>query len=183
MISPKWKDTKIAGKLTKAGVATDHKYRDRNSLINFQQNIIDKYLSDYSEGGAKVLDVSTGAGVFVELMEDLGNKVKGTEKPGTPYQVFHKSQKTEVVYHDSTEVPFPFKKNEFDLVTCISSFNFYPEDQYEAIFKEFFRIAKKTVFLMLTRGEALDRNKDLFETPVDGWTLSMQGAYYRWDKD
>jgi len=183
MLSLKWKDTKISGKLNKAGLAEDHKYRDREGLINFQQSIIDRYLSDYKDcDPIKVLDVSTGAGVFVELMNDLGHAAKGTEKPGTPYQVFLKSQKTDVIYHDSSEVPFPFKKGEFDLVTCISSFNFYPEDFYKKILKELFRISKKTVFLLLTKSESFDKNKELFDAPVDGWTLSVQGPYYRWDK-
>lgn len=182
MISPKWKDSKIASKLIKVGLE-NHKYRDRESLIAFQQSIIDRYLSDYVDcEPVKVLDVSTGAGVFVELMNDLGHEAKGTEMPGTPYQAFIKSQKTDVEYHDSTEIPFPFKKGEFDLVTCISSFNFYPEDQYEDILKELFRLAKKTVFLLLTKCAAFDNNKALFEKPVEGWVLSVQGAYYRWDK-
>jgi ubiquinone/menaquinone biosynthesis C-methylase UbiE len=185
MISLKWKDTKISGKLNKAGLAEDHKYRDRVGVMDFQQSIIDRYLEDYKIcNPVKVLDVSTGTGVMVELMNDLGHAAQGTEKPDTPYKVFHKSQKIDVVYHDSMETPFPFKKNEFDLVTCISSFNFYPEDLYEKILKELFRIAKKTVLLLLTKGEALDRNIDLFNSPVAGWTLTVQkNSYYRWDKD
>jgi ubiquinone/menaquinone biosynthesis C-methylase UbiE len=183
MVGLEWKDKKIDSKLTKVGLAEDHKYRNREGIINFQQSIIKKFLNDYTDcEPIKVLDVSTGTGIFVELMNDLGHTAQGTEKLETPYKVFHKSQKIDVIYHDSTEFPFPFKKGEFDLVTCISSFNFYPEELYSKILKELFRISKKTVLLLLTKCESYDRSRSLFEAPVKGWALSIQGSYYRWDK-
>jgi 2-polyprenyl-3-methyl-5-hydroxy-6-metoxy-1,4-benzoquinol methylase len=183
MLSPRWRDTKVKSKVK--GIVSDHKYFDRPRTMAIQQNMIDTYLKDYKDPECKkckVLDVSTGTGIFVELMNDLGHNAQGTEIPDCPYQVFHKSQKINVVYHDSVE-PFPFKKQEFELVACIGAFSKYPEDKIEDIFKDLFRIAKKTVFVGINRGDIYDRNKETFNKIPKGWRLTIQnGTFYRWDR-
>lgn len=185
MISTKWRDTKTKSKALKAGIAEDHKYLDRARTIDFQQALIEKYLKDFIDDitEATVLDVSTGTGIFVELMNDLGHVAQGTEIPDSPYQVFHKSQKIDVTYHDSTDLPFPFE-GKFDLVTCIGSLNEYPEEMWGKIYKELFKMANKTVFIGVTKGDAYDRNSKIFnKPPVNGWKLTVQnGSFYRWDK-
>lgn len=184
MLNPKWKDTKVVSKAVKAGIPNDHKYLDRARTIDFQKKLIDKYLSDYTGDitEATVLDISTGTGVFVELMNDLGHDARGTEIPKTPYMLFHKSQKTDVDYVDSTE-PLPYAKGEFNLVTCIGGFNEYPESMWSKILKEIFRIAINTVLIGITKGAAYDNNSDVFSKVPKGWKLTQQNeTFYRWDK-
>lgn len=183
-LSLKWKDTKIGSKADKVNLSKDHKYRDRERCIRVQQEVIDKFLEDFKEcDPVKVLDVAAGNGVFIEMMNNLGHDACGTEKPGTPYEVFHKSQKTNIIYHDTTDLPMPFKKKEFDLVCCVGAFDFYPEDKWNDILKDFFRVAKSTVFVALNRGEKYERNADLFSNPISGWKMTFKkGSHYRWDK-
>jgi SAM-dependent methyltransferase len=186
MLNPKWNDSKIKSKAIKAGIDGNHKYLDRARTIEFQKALIEKYLSDYTDGADSrtVLDISTGTGVLVELMNDLGHQAKGTEIPDSPYTVFHKSQKIDVEYFDVADIPFPVKEK-FDLVTCIGAFNEYPEEAWSKIFKEILKIADKTVLIGITKGEAYDRNSRVFTKPlIKGWELTEQnGTFYRWDKE
>ncbi len=186
MISKRWRDTKAKGKVIKEGISKDHKYLDRSRTMAFQQTVIDAYLDDFkdSEGKAcKVLDISTGTGLMVELMNDLGHKARGTEIPDCPFQPFHKSQQIDVIYHDSAK-KFPFKNKEFDLVICIGAVSCYPEEKIPSILEDIFRIAKSTVLIGVNRGEIYDRIKELFDKVPNGWKLTIQkNTFYRWDHE
>lgn len=181
MIKTRWNDSRIYKKADANGVDPDHKYRDRPRTIAVKQAFIHRYLPELENGAkvGKILDISTGTGVFIELLNDLGYEAVGTEVPNCIYEPFHKSQKINVTYHDSVET-FPFKKNAFGLVTCIGAFQHYPEDKWSDILKEIFRMAKKTVLVSIEKVE----DQSLFSIVPDGWSLTYQiNTIYRWDRD
>lgn len=182
MLKNRWNDSRIYKKADENGIDKDHKYRDRPRTIAVKQGFIHRYMPDFENGDkgkVKILDISTGTGVFIELLNDMGYETTGTEIPNCIYEPFHKSQKLNVIYHDSTEIPYPFKKNAFHLVTCIGAFQHYPEEKRDEILKEIFRIAKKTVIISIE--EVDDHNP--FDVP-EGWALTSHiNTIYRWDRE
>jgi len=186
MLKSTWKDSKVDAKVTEAGVPKNHKYRDRARSLDVVNSFVKRYLEDYmTSKPVKVLDIATGNGIFLEVMKDQGHSVVGTEIPKSPYIPYHRSQNVLVEYHDINDLPHPFDKDSFDLVSCIGGLNILPVYFWEDLLEDLFRMAKKTVILSVGRDNAYEVNKQIIEdfALFEGWSLTLQDrSIYRWDK-
>lgn len=117
----------------------------------------------------EVLDLSCGSGSFLNLLRRKGHKIVGADFSRRPiYDI-------PFVHFDGRDLPFPFKDKSFDLVLCIISIGHYiggkslTKDgvgKLNDVLAEFFRIARKTVFI--TNRKNHPRRK-LTESTFMGW--------------
>ncbi len=142
------------------------KMHDRVRHLNSKYSLISKFLPDYIEGGKSVIDISTGNGAFIEIMRHYGNEVMGVEHY---YFDYLRSQDLPFVEHDCNKLPYPFKDASYDLVSCIGSITFY-DAKWIYVLDEFFRIARRDVFLIVNSGEPRDRMGYKLDNYVkEGW--------------
>jgi len=156
------------------------KMTDRPEQLTRKNELVRKFLPEYMQGGSVVLDISCGAGVFLEIMRHYGNVIYGTS---VDMFDFKDSQDVPHMPHDSNNVPFPFRDKTFDLVTCFGSMAKYDEAKLPAIFAEFFRLARRTVLLKLNSFGWVDKHDDLLQSPPDGWSVQVIGETmwkYEW---
>lgn len=197
-IGTTWTDADIESRLRDVGLPDDHKYLDRMDWLGRKVRLVHQLLPEYEyyvkngkpTSGKSVLDLSTGNGVFLEVMRYLGHNIKGTDSPRCKYTPFHKSQEIPMLYFDGSELPYPIKDHSYDLVSCVSAINFYNND-WRLILDEFFRISKQTVLLIVNR--VTNRSEDLWlhnkplldnYTPPPGWKLQYQFlSTYKWIRE
>lgn len=148
------------------------KMLDRADQLVRKNDLIERFLPEYMTGGNEVLDISCGAGVFLEVMRHYGNVIHGTS-----IDMFDCKESQQVPHTplDSNDVPYPFADKSFDLVTCFGSMKKYNEDKLEAIFAEFFRIARKTVLIKLNSIGWVDQHEPLLASSPDGWDIQVIG--------
>ena len=160
-------------KIDTSGLDEGHlKMTDRPEQITRKNELVEKFLKEYMKGGGSVLDISCGAGVFLEVMRYYGNQIYGTS---IDMFEFKDSQDVPHMQLDSNNVPYPFKDKTFDLVTCFGSMKKYDEAKMQDIFNEFFRIARKHVLLKLNSIGWVDQHEDMLSNPPDGWKIEVAG--------
>lgn len=192
-----WGDSEIELKLRNAGLPDNHKYLDRMDWMERKVRLVHQLLPEYeymikngSKSSKSVLDLSTGNGIFLEIMRYLGHNICGTDSPKCKYTAFHKSQEIPMLYFDGSVLPYPVKDQSYDLVSCVSAINFYKTD-WRLILNEFFRIARQTVLLVVNR--VTDRSEEMWlqykpildsYTPPPGWKLQYQfHSTYKWIRE
>lgn len=164
----KWKR-----KIDISGLDEGHlKMTNRPDQIIRKNELVERFLPEYMRGGGSVLDVSCGAGVFLEVMRHYGNMIYGTS---IDMFEFKEAQDVPHMQLDSNNVPYPFSDKMFDLVTCFGSMKKYDEAKLPEIFAEFFRIARKTVLLKLNSIGWVDEHEEMLSTPPDGWSIEVYG--------
>jgi ubiquinone/menaquinone biosynthesis C-methylase UbiE len=137
---------------------------DRRVQIPRKHALIKRYLPEYMEGKKSVLDVSCGAGVFLEVMRYYGNAIQGT---GMNMFSMTTAQRVPHRHMDSNLVTYPFGNRSFNLVTCLGAIKQFRNP--ERALAELFRIARSTVLVKLnSRVHALE-SRELFSNPPDGW--------------
>lgn len=168
-------------KINVSGLDEGHlKMTDRPDQIERKNELVEKFLPEYMCGGGSVLDISCGAGVFLEVMRHYGNVIFGT---GIDMFEFKDSQGVPHLALDSNNVPYPFADKMFDLVTCFGSMKKYDEAKLPAIFAEFFRIARKTVLIKLNSITWVNQHDELLSSPPEGWGIQVVGETlwkYEW---
>lgn len=154
-----------------------HKLADRAVQIPRKDAFIREYLPEYMTGGHRVLDVSCGAGIFLEVMRYYGNEIMGTDVNRFSLM---KAKQVPFIPHNSHSLPFPFKDGEFDLVTCLGSFGQYAQQNkvyarpLSEIFAELFRLASKTVFVKMNSVETAMEHAKVFKGYPKGWAFSVR---------
>jgi SAM-dependent methyltransferase len=156
------------------------KVHDRLPALERKYDLIEKFLPEYKAGGKSVLDLSCGNGALLEILRHYGNEVAGSE---VEYFLYLKSQAIPFVRHDCAVFPYPFEDQSFDLVSCIGSISFY-RSECAPVLLELFRIARKTVFVLVNTGEYLDTyGPELQAFCPDGWRKTLNaGSVYKWEK-
>lgn len=152
------------------------KWAPREDEIPRQLKVMRDFLPELFTGPrVHLLDVSCGAGVFLEIARYLMHSVHGTEH--RCYVDFHAdyldSQGLGWTEHDSNDVPFPFKDASFDVVTCFAAFKQYRPSLRARIFGEFFRMARETVVVRVNHGDFLERGEAaaIFDNPPERWLI------------
>lgn len=157
------------------------KWDNREERIAISYGLAKRCLPEYLQGPPRrVLDVSCGAGAWLEIMRHHGNEVLGVD---IQYFPFLESQGIPYVVHDCSRFPYPFADASHDLVTCIGSISNYAAP-WGDVLAEFFRIAARTVFLCCNQGDPHDENRAMLRRHCPpGWRQSMvRNARYRWDR-
>lgn len=158
-------------------VSTYDKYTVRTTVAKQSYQWINRYLPEISAGGLKLLDMSTGPGIFLEVARTFGNEVLGTNEPNSIYRPLLESQGTPYLEVDGTTLPYPFDDCSFDVVTLLNALHFFPQKIWLDVLDELFRISKKVVFLMICEGKDCNDHVNKMSTNVrDGWVVS---GYYR----
>lgn len=126
------------------------KWAARCDEIHRHLTLIETYLPEYLEGDRRrVLDVSAGAGVFLEIMRYAGHEIVGTEL--TRFD-FMRAQNVPHIGHDLNAGPLPFAAQSFDLVTIFAALKQVDPERRAAVFQDLFRIARRTVVVRLNHG-------------------------------
>lgn len=158
--------------------AKSPKVHDRITALSQKYSYIDRYLSEYKQGGKSALDLSCGNGALLEILRHYGNEVMGVE---VEYFLYLKSQNIPHIKHDCSLIPYPFADQSFDLVSSIGAISFYDIECKPAL-DEMFRIARKTVFLVVNTGEYLDQYGEFIKgyCPT-GWKHSVNNdSTHKW---
>lgn len=172
-LGSQWRDIPPDSEFHSARIA-DRTRKITDSVSRFRRD-----LPEYQAGGYRVLDISCGSGIDLEIMRHYGNVVMGMD---IQYFELLDSQEIPYVNHNGGDLPYPFKTDEYDLVLCMGSISNYGADWLEVL-GEFFRIARKTVYFIPNRGEPFDQNKDRIPKEVDGWKSAIyQEGLYKWEK-
>lgn len=156
--------------------AAAFKWAPREDEIPRQLAVMRQYLPELFTGPrVSVLDVSCGAGVFLEIARYLGHTVHGTEH--RCYIDFHAdyldAQGIPFTLHNSNDVPFPFADASYDVVTCFASFKQYKPQLRRAIFDDLFRMARGLVVVRVNHGDFLERGEagQVFDYPPEPWIV------------
>ena len=151
---------------------------DRVRILEGKHGMVHTKIPEYMTGNHTVLDFSCGNGAFLEVMRYYKNDVMGVDIQNFK---FMESQGIPYIRHDCGIIPYPFSDNSYDLVTCMGSISAYRFEIWKPILSEFFRIARKCVFIIANSGKPFDRNRDLLdELYLDGWTKEVCGTSYKW---
>ena len=156
------------------------KFLDRRAQLTKKERLIKQCLPEYRAGGFKCLDMSCGNGVLLEILRHYGNEIMGAE---VRHFEFLRTQGVPHIKLDGDHLPYPFYDQSYDLVTCVGSITFY-EAPWPDVLSEFFRIARRTVFLQVNLGWILDAHRVLLDTwEVEGWTCVMRDMYrFKWER-
>ena len=140
-------------------------------------------LLDSEKPKRKILDVSTGPGIFVEVLRSLGHEVTGTADLRSIYRGMHVSQALKVEYFNLAEPVLPMEKKTFDYVFCIDKINEYPTGWWEPLIKDFARVATKTVIVgFVYDGYFQNYGWEIREWKLDFALTKVDTNVLRWDK-
>lgn len=174
-LGPDWRDTSLVKP------ATRHKMFDRVMRLRGACSMIERYLPDYTaHPGRAVLDLSCGGGALIEILRHHGHEVMGTD---VQYFEYLRSQGIPHQALDGNATPYPFESQGYDLVTNIGAITFL-EVPWGDVLGEMFRIARRTVLLVVNKGHILDENRHILDGwSMDGWQLTTKDTSgYRWDR-
>ena len=191
----------LLGPWSDRGIASDfkgpsgHKFLNRDKEIRISWSRLHQYAKDIllSEKTMRVLDVGCGSGATLEVFRYYGHKAVGLDySTGKSwdndwiYSPMIKSQGLSCRLHNGSDLPYPFKENEFDLVICWSAITFFkPVKKWPHILDEFARLSKSAIIVAPNAGQVYDRGRPLIEAwkPPGGFRLTESHAgRYRWDK-
>jgi 2-polyprenyl-3-methyl-5-hydroxy-6-metoxy-1,4-benzoquinol methylase len=153
-----------------------HKLADRVVQIPRKVAFVRQYLPEYTKGGFSVLDISCGAGIFLEVMRHYGNEIMGTDV--NRFSLLQ-AQKVPFIPHNSHSLPFPFDAQSYDLVTCLGSFGQYAQQNkifarpLSEIFAEMFRLARKTVVVKMNSPKTAMEHAKVFKTYPPEWKIEV----------
>jgi ubiquinone/menaquinone biosynthesis C-methylase UbiE len=146
-------------------------------------------LSEYTThdyGNKKIIDISSGTGTMLEVMKYYNHEVMGVDYTHSQndyiYQDFLISQNIPYIIHDCSKLPYPFEDKQFDVLINWGAFHFYkPMDNWVNIIKEFMRITKETIIVLVNHGPLLEKGRHYFMQQFDGWKLNKNDDnFYKW---
>jgi len=162
------------------GAQWKYRYYNRLSFIGDKHAQLDKHFPELKKGGKKVLDVSCGTGVLLEILNYYGNETTGIEWAGSIFRNVLDTQGIDWIKHDCSKVPYPFPDKSFDYVICIAAIDQY-RVPWAPIVQEFMRLAKEVVFVLPNRGQTLEDNRQaLNHCALPGWGQSCNEDTYTW---
>jgi predicted SAM-dependent methyltransferase len=132
----------------------------RNSMINFNHSFFDnpEYYGNSLEGTYRdhpknwiaiekildknptsVLELGCARGYIIKKLESQGIKAVGVEN--SDHCILTRVTNN-IIKHDITQTPWPFKDNEFDLCFSVGVLNFIPENKINSVISEIKRVSK-----------------------------------------
>ena len=175
MISFEWNKPDL---VETALISSDHKYRDRERCYNGKIKLVNEFMPFLKEEKLKILDISCGNGVFVEMLQDWGHEVEGSEAIRSLYVPFHISQGIKCKYFNAAQDMYPYQNKEFDIVTCIGAMNLYkPKELWAKCADEMLRIAKKSVYIFFNIDSLYQDYQKMFEN--DLFTNCNNGSFIK----
>lgn len=148
--------------------------REKPRIVEANRRRVKRDLPEYLTGGYSVLDLGCGNGALLEVLQDAGNVVMGTE-----IRFFDMLAHLPHVRHDCATLPYPFEDGSYDLVSCVGAITMFGAP-WLSVLAEMFRIARRTVYLHPNRGKPRDRHHatlDAYCPP--GWSRS-QSVHGAW---
>ena len=117
----------------------------------------------------KILDVGCGNGVILEILRWYGYDVTGMDyttgydKGDWLYRPLIESQGLKCVNHSGSDIPYPFKDKEFDVLICYGAITFF-KFPWVNVLNEFARITKSCILLLVNVGDKYDKEKNNINT-------------------
>ena len=158
------------------------KYADRKERVRRNMHVIRNFLPEFMHApNRRILDVSCGAGMFLEIMRHYGHAIHGLD---WQYFLFLESQAIPYIDRKITAplTPLPFDDATFDLVTCMHAISAYYPVGWEDTITELCRLSKHAVFLACNPGEHhTERQLWLEQFSLPGWRqVPLEGPSYKW---
>jgi SAM-dependent methyltransferase len=170
-IGREWKDPELTNKVKGTPAFNSPEYFDRPHFVNLKWNEIFLDYPEYIINTPKdVVDISAGNGICLEIMRFLGHNVQGLDTTSTGFLNFPRSQEIPMIEFNGNTLPIPLPDKSFDLVISVGGIHHYTSN-WGDVLDEFFRIARETVFISVTRGKKYaERADELDNHPVrNGW--------------
>lgn len=170
-IGKEWKDLDLLEKIRNTPAFNSPEYLDRAYFVGLKWREIFLDYPEYISNAPKdVVDVSAGNGICLEIMRLLGHKVQGLDTTMTGFLHFPRSQEVPMIEFNGNTLPLPLPDKSYDLVISVGAIHHYTSNWGEVL-DEFFRIARETVFISVTRGHKYaERCDELDLHPVrNGW--------------
>ena len=173
MIRFEWNNPEL---VETALIKSDHKYRDRQRCYNSKMKLVNEFMPFLLGEKFKILDISCGNGLFVEMLRNWGHDAEGSEAIRSLYVPFHLSQEIKCKYFDASQDMYPYKNKEFDIVTCIGAMNLYkPKEQWVKCADEMLRITKKAVYIFFNLDALYQDYQKTFENSL--FTSCNNGSF------
>lgn len=120
-------------------------------------NIVDNLISNYSF--KTVLDAGCGSGDVVRYLLEKGYEAKGVELSGDVLKNFSSDLLKKGIVQKGSLTSLPFKDNSFDVIFSSEVLEHISEEDIPVVISEFYRVAKKVVFLTISLRPSSSFNK------------------------
>ena len=163
------------------------KFLDRDKNIELNWDRLHREIPEFLNKKLKVLDVGCGNGASLEILRWYGHDAigmdytNGFDAGDWLYKPLIESQELKCVNHSGSDIPYPFKDKEFDVLICYGTITFCVSP-WVNILNEFARITKSCILLGVNVGDQYDREK----VNLDTWNhdqFKMQwniNSIYKW---
>ena len=136
-------------------------------------------LLQYSQGSDEVLDLGSGAGENAAALALHGRKMTlldwSERNLDFDRQLFHVlGLGGRFVQHDMTR-PLPFEDNSFDMVFSCGVFEYFTDEQIQAIVEEAFRICRQRVIILVPNARSIAYR-------LGKWYLERRGRWH-WGRE
>jgi len=180
-----WADITVRNHLQKIPNFNNWEYTNRSYFFYLKVYEIKRYYPEYITNVSKrVIDFSAGNGILLEIMRWLGHEVVGTDIPGSVFSMLARTQGIPIIEHNCNILPFPVPSDSYDLLVNVGAIHHYISP-WKEVLDEFFRIARETVFISVTRGDNYDNKKHILdEYDHVGWVKvpDLPIGIYKWVK-
>jgi len=167
-----WKDVNHVAKYLKKQNFFHRERIIKGQWVRLHSTIPEFLNKNKNKSKFKCLDVGCGNGATLEILRWYGHECIGmdyTDKYSTgdwKYKSCIESQNLNCINHSGTDIPYPFKNKEFDLLICYAALTFLqPIEKWTAILNEFARITSKCILICPNRGMTYDNGKKY----IDNW--------------
>lgn len=180
-----WKNAAAASEFNKR-CPQNPEYANRPYFFKLKVNEIRNHYPEYIEcESKKVIDVSAGNGIMLEIMRLIGHDVVGLDQPDCVFSLLARSQNLHIIEHNCNFMPLPLPSRSYDLLVNVGAIHHY-KAPWEDVLQEFFRITKETVFISVSKGKVFaDKRHILDNHEQKGWkkVLPMPDGMYKWVRD
>lgn len=155
-----WQDPDLREKIRPTSSFNSPEYMDRPHFVGLKSREILQDYPEYIYNAPKdIVDVSCGNGICLEILRYLGHSVQGMDTSHTGFLNFPRSQNIPVIEFNGNELPIPLPDKSYDLLISVGAIHHYKANWGEVL-DEFFRIARETVFISVSRGHSYSERCD-----------------------
>lgn len=175
-IGSQWKDPDLITKITGTPSFNSPEYLDRIHFVGLKsREVILDYPEYLSNAPKDIVDVSAGNGICLEILRYLGHSVQGLDTSQTGFLNFPLSQGIPVMEFNGNKLPIPLPDKSYDLLISVGAIHHY-HSHWGDVLDEFFRIARETVFVSVSRGGMYaERHDELDLHPVRNRWVKKRG--------
>lgn len=184
-LGAEWKNDASVAEFTKR-CPQNLEYANRPYFFKLKTNEIKNYYPEYIRcGPKKVVDISAGNGILLEIMRLIGHDVVGLDQPDCTFSILARSQHLHIIEHNCNFMPLPLPSKSYDLLVNVGAIHHY-KAPWEDVLKEFFRIAREAVFISVSKGSVFTEKRHILDAHEQkGWKkiVPVPDGMYKWVRD